>query len=294
LRECLVLLGPIIADITLEEPMRQGQCGAAAPLRLHALGGAAKVVFEPAPEMNCKLAAGLSRWVDTVLQPAAREVLGARIVRIIGASSYACRNIYNRAVGPLSEHATGNAVDIAGFVTTDGRTITVGKGWGPTERDIAEAKRKVAEAAKAHALKAGVKKSDAKDKDAKEPGVKDHAAEDTGHKEQGAQVADEKLPDAKEAPAETGSTKKETDGENSTSAPLLGAAMAPKKSVRAPVVPVAATLTAAKTTEAAFLRRLHQGACGVFGTVLGPEANEAHRSHFHLDMKERKSGAVCH
>ena len=108
--------------------MRQGQCGAAAPLRLHALGGAAKVVFEPAPEMNCRLAAGLSRWVDTVLQPAAREVLGARIVRIIGASSYACRNIYNRAVGPLSEHATGNAVDIAGFVTTDGRTITVGKG----------------------------------------------------------------------------------------------------------------------------------------------------------------------
>ena len=280
--------------------MRQGQCGAAAPLRLHALGGAAKVVLEPAPEMTCKLAAGLSRWVDTVLQPAAREVLGARIVRIIGASSYACRNIYNRAVGPLSEHATGNAVDIAGFVTTDGRTITVGKGWGPTERDIAEAKRKVAEAAKAHAGKADAKHpkepvdktSGAKELGAKDPGAKDHAAENTGHKEPGANDADEKLTDAKEPPAETGSTKKETEG--TASAPLLGAAVAPRKTVHAPVVPAAATLTAAKTTEAAFLRRLHQGACGVFGTVLGPEANEAHRSHFHLDMKERKSGAVCH
>jgi hypothetical protein len=294
------LLAPIVADITLEEPMRQGQCGAAAPLRLHALGGAAKVVFEPAPEMNCKLAAGLSRWVDTVLQPAAREVLGARIVRIIGASSYACRNIYNRAVGPLSEHATGNAVDIAGFVTTDGRTITVAKGWGPTERDIAEAKRKVAEAAKAHAGKANAKHpkepvdktSGAKELGAKDPGAKDHAAEDAADKDPGA--ADEKLPEAKEPPAETGSTKKEIVRENPASAPLLGTAMPPMKTKHAPVVPAAATLTAAKTTEAAFLRRLHQGACGVFGTVLGPEANEAHRSHFHLDMKERKSGAVCH
>ena len=33
-----------------------------------------------------------------------------------------------------------------------------------------------------------------------------------------------------------------------------------------------------------FLRRLHKGACGTFGTVLGPDANEAHRNHFHFDL----------
>jgi hypothetical protein len=60
------------------------------------------------------------------------------------------------------------------------------------------------------------------------------------------------------------------------------------------VVPAAATLTIAKTTESTFLKRLHQGACRVFGTVLGPEANEAHRSHFHFDMKDRKGAPVCH
>jgi hypothetical protein len=27
-----------------------------------------------------------------------------------------------------------------------------------------------------------------------------------------------------------------------------------------------------------------------FFTVLGPEANDAHKNHFHLDMKERRSG----
>src|SRR4051794_32744343 len=31
-----------------------------------------------------------------------------------------------------------------------------------------------------------------------------------------------------------------------------------------------------------FLRKVHEGASGMFGTVLGPEANEAHRNHLHL------------
>lgn len=38
----------------------------------------------------------------------------------------------------------------------------------------------------------------------------------------------------------------------------------------------------------AFLHAIHAGACRVFGTALGPEANEAHKNHFHLDMKERR------
>lgn len=42
-----------------------------------------------------------------------------------------------------------------------------------------------------------------------------------------------------------------------------------------------------------FLHRVHEGACDVFGTVLGPEANDAHRDHFHLDMKARRHRAYC-
>jgi hypothetical protein len=45
--------------------------------------------------------------------------------------------------------------------------------------------------------------------------------------------------------------------------------------------------------KAAFLRRIHDGACGIFGTVLGPEANDAHRDHFHFDMKARRRNAYC-
>jgi hypothetical protein len=40
--------------------------------------------------------------------------------------------------------------------------------------------------------------------------------------------------------------------------------------------------------KAQFVLYLHEDACHRFGTVLGPEANAAHKNHFHLDMKTRK------
>ena len=48
--------------------------------------------------------------------------------------------------------------------------------------------------------------------------------------------------------------------------------------------------SAAKTE---FLRAVHAAACRIFGTVLGPEANAAHRNHFHVDMAERKFKNIC-
>jgi len=44
---------------------------------------------------------------------------------------------------------------------------------------------------------------------------------------------------------------------------------------------------------AVFLRTIHNSACRIFGTTLGPEANEAHRNHFHLDMYPRRRRGYC-
>jgi len=41
------------------------------------------------------------------------------------------------------------------------------------------------------------------------------------------------------------------------------------------------------------LREMHRGACGIFGTVLGPAANAAHRDHFHFDTARYRAGAYC-
>jgi hypothetical protein len=47
--------------------------------------------------------------------------------------------------------------------------------------------------------------------------------------------------------------------------------------------------------EQQFLRRLHQSACKRFGTVLGPDYNNAHANHFHFDMAEsmKDGSAYC-
>lgn len=48
-----------------------------------------------------------------------------------------------------------------------------------------------------------------------------------------------------------------------------------------------------ETAELAFLKELHAGACGIFSTVLGPQANRAHHDHFHFDLKQRRGAAYC-
>lgn len=50
---------------------------------------------------------------------------------------------------------------------------------------------------------------------------------------------------------------------------------------------------AGEGAEARFLRRVRDGACGPFGTVLSPDYNDAHRDHFHLDQAGRGLGGVC-
>ncbi|MBJ3762602.1 extensin family protein [Maribius pontilimi] len=41
------------------------------------------------------------------------------------------------------------------------------------------------------------------------------------------------------------------------------------------------------------LRKLHGGACGPFGTVLGPKSDRFHRDHFHFDTASYRSGPYC-
>lgn len=42
--------------------------------------------------------------------------------------------------------------------------------------------------------------------------------------------------------------------------------------------------------EGKFLKRVHEGACGIFSVTLGPEYNAAHADHFHMDMGP---GGIC-
>ena len=41
------------------------------------------------------------------------------------------------------------------------------------------------------------------------------------------------------------------------------------------------------------VQRAHKGACGPFGTILGPKADRYHLDHFHLDTARHRSGSYC-
>ncbi len=54
----------------------------------------------------------------------------------------------------------------------------------------------------------------------------------------------------------------------------------------------ASTVDSKAAAESKFLRLAHDGGCKIFSTVLGPDANDVHRTHLHLDFQDRKS-SVC-
>lgn len=80
--------------------------------------------------LTCPMAASWALFEFHALRPLALEVLGSPVVAVEHYGSYACRNVYGRASGRLSEHATANAFDVAGFRLADGRRITVAADWG--------------------------------------------------------------------------------------------------------------------------------------------------------------------
>ncbi|QFT64853.1 Extensin-like protein C-terminus [Roseivivax halotolerans] len=41
------------------------------------------------------------------------------------------------------------------------------------------------------------------------------------------------------------------------------------------------------------LKRMYKGACGIFGTTLGPDSDRYHQDHFHFDTARHRSGSYC-
>jgi len=179
LAQCSQLLGDNRYDYKSLAPIRNGVCGTPAPIQLKSINDVPRVEIRPVATMNCPLAAAVERWMREVVQPRAKDLLHATVIRVVNLAAYDCRPRYNNASERMSYHAYAAALDIAEFVTAKGEHINVLAHW------------------------------------------------DAG---------DER---------------------------------------------------------AQFLRDVHAGGCKIFGTVLGPEANEAHKNHFHVDIAKRRHSAYC-
>ena len=118
----------------------------ACPLRNILRVQGADVVLSSSFLASCPLAVAFALFERHSLQPAAQAIFGQRVSRVEHLGSFACRNVYNRAEGRLSQHASANALDIAGFRLADGRSISVLKDW-PGEGDGARFLRQVRDGA---------------------------------------------------------------------------------------------------------------------------------------------------
>jgi hypothetical protein len=87
--------------------------------------------------MSCREALAYSLWIRQVVQPAAREVLGAEVTSIDQYGAYVCRRIYGSAndADEVSQHAYANALDVGGFRLADGRRILVETAWRGDPRE---------------------------------------------------------------------------------------------------------------------------------------------------------------
>jgi len=173
--ECSNLLSGQPIEFEALPPIREGSCGAPAPLKVEAFAREPALEIRPAAIMTCKMTAALNEWIEKVVQPRAKELLHANIIHISNVASYHCRHRYNDPLQRISNHAYAGALDISEFLTAKGERINVLEHW-PLDDERAR-----------------------------------------------------------------------------------------------------------------FLKDIHKGACEIFGTTLGPEANEAHKNHFHLDAQTRRT-----
>lgn len=125
-REMIATPG-IIKARQIPDKVRKNGCGWVNAVKMSAAGGASIGVSR----VSCQAAAAVALWVQYVVQPEAERIFGKRVAGISNIGTYSCRNIIGNSFWQdrRSEHATANAIDIAGFRLVGGDTISVLKHW---------------------------------------------------------------------------------------------------------------------------------------------------------------------
>ena len=124
LKACLADLATLGTKFKTAERIDEGDgCGIDQPIEVaEALPG----IDTGGAQMRCETARALGHWLKDTVQPALRVAMPARrITGLTTGSTYACRLRNSASTGKTSEHAKGNAIDIAAFRLDDGSEVTM-------------------------------------------------------------------------------------------------------------------------------------------------------------------------
>lgn len=122
LKACLAELTSLGAKFEPTDPIDEGNgCGIESPIDVTevlpgvSVGGAT---------MRCKTAVSLAHWLKDTVQPALNIAMpGRKITGLVPGSTYACRLRNSASTGKISEHARGNAFDVAAFKLDNGEKM---------------------------------------------------------------------------------------------------------------------------------------------------------------------------
>ena len=98
-------------------------------------GSAGPVEVKPAATLACPIVSMLDQWITAAVQPAALKWFRQPVVEIKQISAYSCRGMNGNPNAHISEHAFGNALDIAEFTLADGHNVSVQYGWNGTPEE---------------------------------------------------------------------------------------------------------------------------------------------------------------
>lgn len=125
--QCWKRLVPELA-VADPEPAIEGPglCGASDLVRLQAirLPSGNRVEMEPAARIRCGMAEVLAQWVRVDISPVLSPS-EAHLVRLQVSTAYECRARNRVENAPMSEHGTGNAIDVRALVFADGKTVAL-------------------------------------------------------------------------------------------------------------------------------------------------------------------------
>jgi hypothetical protein len=109
-----------------------GICGMTRPLKVSAFNNGA-IAVDKTLTIDCPMIPALEAWLNAIVEPDAQTRFGQRVATVNVFGAYSCRGIDNMPGARLSEHAFGNAVDVAGFTLADGREIDFVHDWKKTD-----------------------------------------------------------------------------------------------------------------------------------------------------------------
>jgi hypothetical protein len=126
LAQCLSELKAANVQFTALGNVSKEGCAVEGAVELDAVSSPFGIVSIPGkPTMACVFARQFTTWVRNVAAPLTLAYMNSKLAAIETGEGFVCRTRYDKPGEKLSEHAKGNAVDIAAFRLENGRRLLV-------------------------------------------------------------------------------------------------------------------------------------------------------------------------